>query len=171
MFRFLLILMLFAIPTNSLSAQVRQPAPGLPFQVMTADRVLHVGTFGSADELSVRLWRPDGEEVEFFRSNVLDTRIRTANADRGFRAFGWVVAATAVGFGSYAAATWEPCRECWIHPASRGKAFFGSAVLGGVLVGVPVGAIVGLLRVSAWESVPPAEWAPVPGGVAPAGRP
>jgi hypothetical protein len=158
MTRCLLFLILFSLPAMSLSAQVRQPAPGLPFQVMTSDRVLHEGIFASADDVSVRLWRPGGEEVEFFRPNVMDTRIRTADAGRGFRTFGWVVAATAIGFGAYAGLDWKPCRECFLHPSSRGAAIWGGALVGGVLVGIPVGAVAGLLRVSTWESAPPAEW-------------
>lgn len=149
---------LFACPAQALSAQVLQPAPGLPFQVITTDNVRHVGTFGSADELAVRLRRANGEEIEFFRPDVLDTRIRTSRGGRGWRTFGWVVAASALGLGTVGALSWKPCEGwCILQPTTRGSAFIGSALVGGI-VGIPVGALAGRLRVSAWESATPAEW-------------
>jgi hypothetical protein len=159
---------LFACPASALSAQVLQPVPGLPFQVITTDNVRHVGTFGSADELAVRLRRAHGEEVEFLRPDVLDTRVRTSRGGRGWSTFGWVVASSALGLGTLGALSWEPCEGwCVLQPKTRGSAFIGSALVGGIVVGIPVGAVAGLLRVSAWESAPPAEWTlpePAPSG-------
>jgi hypothetical protein len=94
-------------------------------------------------------------------SGVPATRIRRIDRLAGERRYGgrgFLVTAgvTGTAIGLVAAATWSPCTEtgmfaCFLHPRDEMGAFTQGFLLGGVLLGIPAGIVVALIKTEHWE--------------------
>lgn len=165
---------LLGSPTSAQSAAV----PGERVRVIFGDRERAIGTFDSLSTDSVFLRVPVGSRP--FAIARVDVRRfdRSRGKQRHFgRNFGITVGVSALVAAGLSAATWEPCRDpgflglgCLMTPTSRGDAFMWG-LLGGAVLGAPLGVIVGVAQHSeAWEPItasaadkPSLELAPVLG--------
>lgn len=154
-------LVLVASALMGLRAGAQTPVPGERLRVEYSDRARAIGTFDSLSTDSVFLRDLAGSR-SFAVSRVDIRRLeRSMGSQRHFgRNFGITMGISALAVAGLSAASWQPCRDpgylgvgCLFTPESRFQAF-GWGLLGGALVGVPLGVIIGVaIRSEAWASV------------------
>jgi len=94
-------------------------------------------------------------------SGVPGTRIRRIDrlaGERRYGAQGFLVTSilTGTAVGAAMAATWSPCTRtgwysCMMEPSGRGDAFGMGFVAGGLVLGIPAGLLVALVKTDHWE--------------------
>jgi hypothetical protein len=149
------------------TAQVDPVGPGDRVRVVSLDpagrpsKVLLVGTFVHLQGDTLLLARATG--AADFHTFVLEPGTSLEIGSGRHRKFGKYFAiglvSTSAAVGALAAMTWSPCvptglLSCLLHPESRGEAL-GMGLMGGAVLGVPVGTVTGLvLKEERWDAMP-----------------
>ncbi len=135
----------------------------LPLSLGERIRIRHsdgARRIGSLDSVSAEAVRLGGLTVDravvIARADIREIE-RSLGKDRNFdKHFGIAVASTAVAMSLVEGLTWSPCEakgftKCLLHPSSRIGAF-GFGLAAGVVIGLPIGTILGLtLETERWE--------------------
>lgn len=150
---FACVLVLLA-PSSPLHAQV-PPSLGDTIRVTTASGDVERGTYQGLTGDRLLLGREFGAHREIPRSEVEQLDVLVGRERRFFRDFGLTMGIIAAGGGLGYAAVWSPCTDtgflaCMFHPTDRFGAF-GMGALVGAAIGVPIGALVGLMEHNVWE--------------------
>ena len=133
------------------------PSEGERVRIHQVNGTVVTGTVQAVSPQAVRLLgTTGGAEWEIAQDQIRQIE-RSLGLHRKFwRNFGITVAVSAVGFGALAAVSWSPCTPteffgCGMHESSRGEAF-QVGLVGGAIIGVPIGLIVGLaVKKERWE--------------------
>lgn len=118
-----------------------------------SERTGLVSAFDPAGSL-VLVDEASGREVSLPLHDVAGLEQSLGKGRRFGRNLGYTIAATSLTFGVLGAVSWSECTGwCLLHPESRADAFAWGLV-GGAVVGLPIGVIVGLAVTSErWASV------------------
>lgn len=133
------------------------PSEGERVRIHQLNGTVVTGTVQAVSPQAVRLFgTAGGTEREIAQDQIRQIE-RSLGLHRHFaRNFGITVMVSAVGFGAVSAISWSPCTiteflVCAFAPSSRGDAF-GLGLLGGTIIGVPIGLIVGIIaKHERWE--------------------
>ncbi|MGE0159151.1 MAG: hypothetical protein AB7T31_07025 [Gemmatimonadales bacterium] len=142
------------LPSGAAHAQA-WPDVGERVRVRHVDGRTFTGSVESASDDALRLAGPDGAYA-IGRSDIAGLE-RSLGVHRRFgRGFAVTVGIAAGAGGIVSAATWSPCEGwCIVHPETRTDAF-AWGVVGGAVIGLPIGVLVGLASGSErWEPILP----------------
>ena len=144
------------------SAESAAQAPadsGARVRISYANGPRLIGTLHAMTADSVRIVPEIGNAVlSFARRDITTLEVSTARRRRFWRHLAIAVGVAGGTGATIAAATWEPCVSteflgCMLYPESRGEAFT-MGLLVGVGLGAPVGVLIGaLVKVDDWAPV------------------
>ncbi len=136
------------------------PAQGERVRIGQSDGTVVVGSFEGGSTEAVRLRAsPTGEE-RLIPLDAIARMDRSLGRERRFgKYFAVGVASTSAAVGVVSGMSWSPCTStgpfsCMLHPNSRGDALV-LGLVGGAVIGIPVGIITGLaVREERWSPLP-----------------
>lgn len=130
------------------------PLAGLTVRARTTDGRLIEGRVVDHGADALTVLSAYGLETRLGPGEAASLEVRRSSGERAFRNLGLTALGTGVFMGALSWATWErPEPGCWYCDETRGQAAWSGFVLGTIVLGVPIGAIVGISTRHVWEPV------------------
>jgi hypothetical protein len=141
--------LLFASSSIPIAAQLTA-VPGDRIRVTPESGKAQKGDLLQVDDRHLVVVGSDGAQRLIPVSEIRRVDVRTGRERRFLKTLGITVGISAAGLAAAEAIAWSPCDTCWYGPESRASAFVLGGVAGAV-IGLPVGALLGLRRYDRWE--------------------